>query len=81
MKLRELIRLITSHPCTTLVTALIPVAIGIAEAWETIECDIAEANVGVHHGVLIFGLVSLIGVVPDVLAGLECLIAHHWEED
>ena len=81
MNFRELIRSVTSHPCTTLVTALILVATGIAEAWETIERDIVEVNVGAHHGVLVFGLVSLIGVVPDLIEGLERLIADHNDED
>ncbi|MCH9806643.1 MAG: hypothetical protein K0U74_02830 [Alphaproteobacteria bacterium] len=73
MKLCEITRSITSHPLTTLATALILIATGAAEAWETIERDVAQANVGAHHGVLIFGLVSLIGVIPDIIEGLERL--------
>lgn len=78
---RKVVRSVANHPYTTLLTALILIATGAAEAWETIERDIAEANVGAHHGVLAFGLVSLVGVIPDIIAGLERLIADHNDED
>ena len=77
MKLLQSTRFVTQHPLTTFAMALILIATGVAEAWETIERDIAEANVGAHHGVALFGLVSLIGVLPDIFEGLERLLCHH----
>lgn len=77
MKLLQTTRFVTQHPLTTFAMALILIATGVAEAWETIERDIAEANVGAHHGVALFGFVSLIGVLPDIFEGLERLLDHH----
>ena len=49
-------------------------------AVETIEQDFSEANFGAHHGILVFGLVSLVGVIPDLVEGLERLATHHEDE-
>lgn len=76
MTLRHTIRVITGHPMMALLTALILIVTGAAKAWETIEQDIAEARLGAHLGVLLLGLVSLVGAIPDVVEGLERLVAH-----
>ena len=80
VSLRKVVRSVANHPYTTLLTALILIATGAAEARETIDRDIAEANVGAHHGVLAFGLVSLVGVIPDIIEGLERLTSQHHDE-
>ncbi len=77
VKLLQTTRFVTQHPVTTFAMALILIATGVAEAWETIERDIAETNVGAHHGVALFGLISLISVLPDIFEGLERLIGPH----
>lgn len=74
MTVRSTIKTITNHPCTTFLCAVTLIATSVAEAWETIGEDFAEADFGAHHGVMLFGIVTLIGIIPDLLEGVERLV-------
>lgn len=80
MTIRESIKGITTHPYTTFFWAVILIGTSITEAWETIGEDFSEANFGAHHGVMLFGVVTLIGVIPDLLEGIERLAGEEKSE-
>ncbi len=59
------------HPATQLVTGLVLITSGITEA--ILEFMSAEHSfrLGVHHGVALFGLIQVLGSLPDLIEGLE----------
>ena len=72
--MREHIKAFVSHPVTTLTTALTLIGTSASEAWETIDADLVEFDLGAHHGLMIFGFVNLIRVLPDLVEGFERLV-------
>ncbi len=62
----KFLRLISS-PWLTLVGGL---ALLVTSLWETIE-SLSDASVGAHHGVLLFSIVQVLKVLPDLLDGIR----------
>ena len=55
------------HPITNIVTAFILITASLAEGWGSFINDLTECNIGVHHGVLIFGVLMLLRGVVEAL--------------
>ncbi len=67
------------NPWTNIGVALILIATSSVEVWE----DFAHedgSGLGAHHGILVFGVVSLLKALPDALGGVERLVARHRAE-
>lgn len=75
MSLISVLRSITEHPYTNIAIALILMTTSLIEGGETLYEDITELNLGAHHGVLLFGIVSFLGSIPDLLEAVERLCA------
>ncbi len=59
------------HPVTQLVTGLVLIISGMAEvAYDFMDAE-KNFRIGVHHGVLMFGLIQVIGSLPDLLEGID----------
>jgi hypothetical protein len=59
------------HPATQLVTGLVLL---ISGGWEIV-LDFMSAEhslrLGVHHGVALFGLIQILGSLPELVEGLD----------
>lgn len=64
-------RQILEHPVTDILVAIILIGTGIAEGWETFFDDIVTFDIGVHHGVLLYGVVSLLKSILELFEGVE----------
>ena len=62
------------NPTVNIVTAMILVITSLAEGWEYFSTDLSEFDLGVHHGVLIFGIVMLL---RGILDALESVVQAH----
>jgi len=65
---------IAKSPYVELVVGLILVATGIFEAGESLFEDIAEGDVGLHHGIIVLGIAHAIKALPGAIAGMALLI-------
>jgi hypothetical protein len=66
------------NPWTNIVVALILIGTSGIEVWEDFAHD-TDAGLGAHHGILVFGVVSLLKAVPDAVEGVQRLVARHRE--
>jgi len=57
-----------------LVVGVILVATGLFEAGESLFADIAEGDVGMHHGIIVLGLAHAIKALPGAIAGMALFI-------
>ena len=63
------------NPYTELATGLILLISGLASAYyEFVEAD-HTLRLGVHHGVILWSLVQVLGSLPDLIDGLERSVA------
>ena len=63
----ETLRSILEHPIMNMATALILIITSIAEGWEEFTNHLNEFHLGVHHGVLLLGLIMLLRGVLEAL--------------
>ena len=65
------LKAVVKHPVTQLATGLILL---ISGGWEVV-LDFMSAEhsfqLGVHHGVAVFGLIQVLGSLPELLEGLD----------
>ena len=64
------IRLFVEHPVTRLSVGLILFSSGFAEAYRSFAQDYEHLRIGVHHGVMLFGLFNMIASIPDLIEGV-----------
>ena len=69
------------HPLMDVAIALILIVTSLAEGWGTLRHDLVTLDAGVHHGVLIFGFVNLMRVLPNLLEAAERTIEASDEDD
>ena len=67
--LRKL-KTIIEHPGMKLATGLILFCSGLGTIYSDVTSAERTLRFGVHHGVLVFGLVQMLGSLPDLLDGL-----------
>ena len=61
------LRTIAQHPAMDITVAIILIVTSLAEGWESIVEDIAKFDVGVHHGVLIFGFSQFLRAFSEMV--------------
>jgi len=70
-RLLQTLKAFVKHPVTQLVTGLILLISGGAE----VVLDFINAEhsfrLGAHHGVAVFGLIQMLGSLPDLVGGLD----------
>ena len=59
------------HPTTQLAAGLVLVISGMAEVIYDLMSVEHSFRLGVHHGVLLFGLVQVLGSFPEFIEGME----------
>jgi hypothetical protein len=65
------LKTVVKHPSTQLVCGLILFLSGMAEIGYDFFSAERTFRLGVHHGVALFGLVQMLGSLPDLVDGLE----------
>lgn len=73
MKRLEALRRITESPALNLGAGLILCASGLAETVRELS-ELGTWRLGAHHGVVVFGLITIMKSVPDFLEGLEYVV-------
>jgi hypothetical protein len=64
------LRSFVEHPSTQLATGLMLLISGGTEtAYELLDAE-KNFRLGVHHGVALFGLIQVVGSLPDIIEGL-----------
>lgn len=66
-RLRNFVR----HPAPQLATGLVLVISGMAEAIYDLISAEHSFRLGVHHGVALFGLVQVLGSLPELVEGMD----------
>ena len=69
-KLRK-IKLLINSPFTQFITGLILLFSGLATAYYEFQSAENSLRVGVHHGVILWALVQVLGSLPDLIDGFE----------
>ena len=59
------------HPATQLATGLVLVISGMAEAIYDLMSAEHSFRLGVHHGVALFGLIQVLGSLPELIEGID----------
>lgn len=59
------------HPAVELATGLILLISGIATTYHEFQAADHSLRLGVHHGVMVWALVQVLGSLPDLIDGLE----------
>ncbi|MGH7232578.1 MAG: hypothetical protein ACREJU_14650 [Nitrospiraceae bacterium] len=62
---------IIEHPCVNLTVAMILFLSGLAEGWDSFQEDMRNFHLRAHHGVMVYGLFSMLKSIPDIFEGLE----------
>jgi len=70
--MRSLARFL-ENPWTNIGVALILIATSSLELWEDFAHE-GPDGLGAHHGILVFGVVSLLKALPDALEGVHRLM-------
>lgn len=65
------LRTIISHPLTEMITGLILLVSGLSTAYYELADAEQTVRLGVHHGVALWGLVQVLGSLPDLIDGME----------
>jgi len=73
-ELIKLLRGILKHPATSIVVGIALVVVGICDAYETVFEDFIGVDVGVHHGLIMFGSIKVLEALLLVLEGTESLV-------
>ncbi|QDV35176.1 hypothetical protein [Tautonia plasticadhaerens] len=62
----EKLRGVTEHPYFNILAALGLVLTSIGEVSESFESEWERIEIGVHHGIFLYGVLSLVKAIPDV---------------
>lgn len=66
----EKLKAIVKHPVTQLITGVILLVSGGSEViYDLFEAE-KKFRLGAHHGVAAFGLIQVLGSIPDIFDGL-----------
>jgi len=61
-------------PHLELMVGLILMATGLIEAGENLFGDLANGDIGVHHGIIVLGFAHAFKAIPSVIAGLMMFV-------
>ena len=65
------LKAVVKHPYTQLFTGSVLIITGLFEVWDDIMNAEHSFRLGVHHGVLLLGIVQILGSLPDLVDGLD----------
>lgn len=65
---------VAKSPYLELIVGLIIMATGLIEAGESLFEDVANGDIGVHHGMIVLGFAHAFKAMPSVIAGLMLFI-------
>jgi hypothetical protein len=65
------LKAVVKHPATQLVTGLILLISGGTEVVLDVLSAERSFHLGVHHGVALFGLIQMLGSLPELVEGLD----------
>ena len=65
---------IAKSPYVELILGVILVGTGLFEAGESLFSDIAEEDVGLHHGIIVLGIAHAIKALPGAIMGIVLLL-------
>ena len=68
--MRAMFRLL-EHPATQLTVAAILIVTSCVEGFDTLWNDLVGRNIGAHHGVFVFGAMSFLKTIPELLEGVD----------
>ena len=71
MKAARAIRRFAEHPVTNLCAGLLLFVSGFVEAYGSFYDDLKEMNIGAHHGMMLFGAMSVLASIPDIIEGVR----------
>jgi uncharacterized membrane protein HdeD (DUF308 family) len=58
------------HPVTKLAVGLVLMCSGLSEVVEEFSEDFSNLRLGVHHGVVVLGIMQILSAIVDLLEGL-----------
>lgn len=61
-------------PYVELIVGVVLVGTGLFEAGESLFSDIAEGDVGLHHGIIVLGVAHAIKALPGAIMGIVLLL-------
>lgn len=67
----ERLRRFIENPYTNLIVGLILFITGLSDAWDTLYDDLSHLHFHVHHGIMIYGLFSVVKTIPDLFSSLQ----------
>lgn len=67
----ERLRRFIENPYTNLIVGLILFFTGLSDAWDTLYDDLAHLHIRVHHGIMIYGIFSVVKTIPDIVSSLQ----------
>ena len=70
-KAMERLRQFIESPYTNLFVGLILFLTGLSDAWDTFYDDLSHFRFHVHHGIMIYGLFSVVKTIPDLFSSLQ----------
>ncbi len=59
------------HPATQLITGIVLLVSGLAEAAYDLMSAEHSLRLGVHHGAALFGLIQVLGSLPELIEGID----------
>ena len=65
------LKAVVDHPATQLATGTILLVSGLASAYYDFASAEHTFRLGVHHGVLLWGLVQVLGSIPNLVEGID----------
>ena len=74
-------RRILNHPFANIFTAAILIVTSLAQGWGDFTRSITDQDAGVHHGVLVFGIVMLLRGIAEALEAVRRVDARQKELD
>jgi hypothetical protein len=78
-KIIEKIGGFVKNPWTNLLVGVILFTTSLYEALGSFYDDISQMHLGVHHGIMLFGLLTMLKSIPDIYEGLELMYASEHE--
>jgi hypothetical protein len=83
-KFAQGIKSFVENPFTNLAKGVALLLIGLSDASETFRDDVTHGHVRIGHGLIIIGLFSILGVLPNLiesLAATERFLDHRQKND
>lgn len=62
---------VAHSPSLNLLAGIVLLSAGILECFEGLSEDLLGVRFGVHHGLVVFGLLHVLKTLPDVMKGLK----------